>query len=340
VRLGDASKDAGFAYRQVLLPGQLYVKILSMNFDAAPKQESEAEPKEDKTASRRSFLKAAGSFAASSAITTPFSAISGTPIIVPMLVLKPGVFGVDPKKEDAKVLESESKGVFIRSSTNNFLNIGVQHRTRILDSQLRETILGQSILEADIVLLENTGGPYFSKVADFAQKQNKTVINIDHAWGAMRDLLQFGITMWATFRSVRQLGKDPVALGKTEDEKLEIRKDYIKYVLTTLGISELGLFPPTFLATGLASSLKDPSGKSDEYFEKYDISATGDGRTVFMAIEVLKERKKNPDKKIVVVTGDTHAKGINYYLNDAEGELKLKNVLYNVVYGFLKYLPM
>jgi hypothetical protein len=60
---------------------------------------------------------------------------------------------------------------------------------------------------------------------------------------------------------------------------------------------------------------------------------------IFMVLDIMKVMKENPETKIVVITGDAHATGINYYLYESEGQRKFKAIIYNIVYGWTKHLP-
>ncbi len=286
---------------------------------------------------RRSFLKGVSSAALSGMCTAPFSVVSGVPAIATGTWLAESLFEVD-KEELEEKLKSEKQTVHLRSKNENFLNIGVSHDSDLLPVHLEKTFLGQAIQEADIVLLEHPRGDYFGLLKTYAEKLGKQVVNIDTD-SSIRQGMSIIASLWAGFRAVQQLDIDFVGIGLSEEEKYDLRKEWITYLLKTFGISELGIFPPTLLGSILKNRAEDPDNQRGTYDAKHDISFTGDGRTVFMVLDTLKVMKENPNKKIVVVTGDVHATGINYYLNEAEGQLKLKEIIYNMVYGWVKFLP-
>jgi hypothetical protein len=288
---------------------------------------------------RRSFLKGATSAALSGLATAPFSIASGLPAVGTLLWIKASIFDSDKEKIEEK-LRTEKYMVYLRSKQPNFLNVGVAHVDDLLNAQLEKTFLGQAIREANIVLLENTGGGgYFGKLKDYAEGLGKRVVDVDRAGGGLSQALRVNASLWASFRAIKQLGKDFVGLGLSENEKNKIRREWISYVLKTLGIAELGQFSPTLIGSMLTTRLNDIENSKGEYDAKYDISLMGDGRTIFMVLDIMKVMKENPETKIVVITGDAHATGINYYLYESEGQRKFKAIIYNIVYGWTKHLP-
>lgn len=306
-----------------------------MNLDKGPKR------------NRRGFLKDALSFGASAAI----SAFPAAPTLTPAfgVILFLGQDYLLPKSIKEKITkelkESESKYVYLRTRRKDFLNIGVLHINEAIEDQLNKTILGQAIRQADVILLEAPiQGGYFEKLKEYAQNPindsredndfKKVVLNMDPSNGAIQQGMQYWASISAGYRSMKFFGKDLVALGLSSKEKKKVRIDYLFYVLKTLGIAQLGLFTPTDMVSFLIRQ------KSDKYQDYLNPSHVIDGRTVFMTLEALKAMKKYPGRKIVCVSGDGHAVGIEYYLNEARGQLEFKSYLYNLIYGIFKFLPI
>lgn len=282
--------------------------------------------------SRRWFLKASTSYITSWVVST---AVGG--IIAPSWVMVWSLLFSDKyltEDEITKILwEGESNHVYLRDRTSSFVNIWVKHHTPLLDGQLQKTVMWESIEEADIVLLEKWGS-YFWKLQEYCEKKEKEVKNMDVSHGRISDLIWISATILSTLWILELYSKDIIQLwSKDVEEKKRIRLEYWKRILQILGVSQLGLFPPSSIASFLLTD------KSWEYEWKYDISHTVDARTVFMTIEILKTMKENPWKKVVAISWDAHAKWIHYYMYEAEWQREFKNIIYNMIYGIFKLLP-
>lgn len=279
--------------------------------------------------SRRNFLVWTISHTASAALTLIPSSISWW---APALVLY-AFKRKKPKKtqEDIQNRFPNEKNiqetVWITQQEEGFTNIGVLHIRDIQSKQFAYTKMGEVIENSDIILHEK--GSYFNNIVDLYPE--KDAFNIDKSNAKISRYVWNGATAVSSLMSIYQLKFDFLAINKDKEDKKEVRKKWLKYIIATLGISHLSMFPPSFIY-----GLSFREDKEDEYDFMYDISHIGDGRTVFMALEVLKYQEKYPDKKIVAITWNGHAKWIDYYLYDAVWQREFKKIIYNIIYWLYK----
>lgn len=198
----------------------------------------------------------------------------------------------------------------------DFLNVGVEHVERFLEYQMTRTALGAAIAESEMVLLEY-GGNYFPSIAGFAERLGKNVLSIDSSQGRLQSCV----------KGLASLGG--ATLIATAPDKEKARDGFIQ-TLVGMGLLEAGEVSPTAYYHVLFGDAKK--------YPAYDVSHMIDARTVFMVAEIHRIRSENPGKKIVVVTGDNHALGIENYLSD-RGKHEWREKMYNVIYGILKQLP-
>lgn len=198
-----------------------------------------------------------------------------------------------------------------------------------LNEQLKTTILGDIVREYDILALEKWG--YFDDIEKEWLSSDKQVECIDPSNG----FLSNAVWLWALWITVGNILTmywiDVLSLWKEKHVKNFNRKKYFFHILKTLGISQLSFFPPTMVWSMLTAD-------DNEYQSKYDIGHTWDARTIFMTMEIMKLQEKYPNKSIASITWNGHAKGIEYYLNDAEWQREFKSVIYNIVYGIFKLI--
>jgi len=283
--------------------------------------------------SRRNFLAWTVSHTVSWMLTLVPSSIGLSPGIFLSLALTWEIEDENMKNKN-KPKEDINKTVFIRNDEDVFVNIWVKHDNKILKRQLTETLMGEKIKNSEIILHEKWS--YFNIITKLYE--DKEAFNIDTSNWRISNFVWWWASFISLYRSVVQLKFDFIGLQKQADEKSDIRKQWLKYILITLGISQLSLFPSSMFY-GMTRMIKNmETWDMEDYALKHDISHTWDARTLFMALEVLKYQEKYPNKKIVVITWDAHAAGINYYLYDAQGIREFKKVIYNIVYGIYKLL--
>ena len=278
--------------------------------------------------SRRNFLVWTISHTASAALTLIPSSITWLPgiILVGAIVWEEWDISENEKRPNI------DNSVFIINDENMFVNIWVMHDSKMLKYQLVETSMWEKIKSCDILLLEKW--TYFNKIAALHKEQESFGIDIS---SRCAELIVWWLASYVSFtRSITQLRFDFIGLQKEKNEKKDIRKKWLKHILATLGISQLSMFPPSMFYSMFTLHKNLEEWDASGYALKYDISHTGDARTLFMALEVLKYQEKYPNKKIGVVTWAAHAQGINYYLYDAQGMREFKKIIYNIVYGLYK----
>lgn len=228
----------------------------------------------------------------------------------------------DPTYATQKFMGSKKHMINLRSAKENFLNVGVVHFESHLNTQLNETPLGSALKTADIILLEwSRANGYFSQIS-VLKKQGAQAYNIDTSNNFFSQLSNILLFPWVLAR----LGKD----FATQDFSTKFQR-----FLITLGLSNstVGLMDPLG-ATAIYSSIY-LDNNSTRYFPNHLV----DGRTVFMslAIKEIMNEPTNKGKKILVITGDTHAEIIDKYLFTNHGELEVKGYLYNLFFGFMKF---
>ena len=264
---------------------------------------------------RRRFLQRVASMPLGLAVSFPAWSTS-----VPMVAYIWGLMPepkLDPPKmrEHTKSLDwTNYQGEYNLIFNGGVLNLGVKHAESLFDYY--KPYLTQAISKADIVLLEY--GDWFEKIGEIAKGLGKDVMCIDPRSVSLELVMSF-----LSYASVIE----SIDLSSINLFDKEQRKEWVKAVARAYLYSQLGLMPPS-----AALSFMTPNDES-EYSFKYDISYLFDARTIIMLDRIEKIAKKNPNKKIAVITGDEHAKGFNFYLKKENEELRRrKSALYSIVY--------
>ncbi len=165
--------------------------------------------------------------------------------------------------------------------------------------------LKKEIDNADIVLLESWFDDFFWDVFNDAMKKKSIIIDPSNS---ILNLYGFVWLTYITFSAIQWIATDSL-------------RSKIKLFLGTLIGGELLplLTPLSLIKFDLWYGLED------------DHSFIIDWRTIFMHSAILKIKKENPDKKILVITGDIHARMFEYYFNNSE-IAEEKRLLYEKIY--------
>ncbi|MBP9779029.1 hypothetical protein KBD33_00230 [Candidatus Gracilibacteria bacterium] len=182
-------------------------------------------------------------------------------------------------------------------------NIGIVHTH--FRMKLHWDELKKEIDNADIVLLESGFDDFFGDVFNDAMKKKSIIIDPSNS---ILNLYGFVGLTYITFSAIQGIATDSL-------------RSKIKLFLGTLIGGELLplLTPLSLIKFDLGYGLED------------DHSFIIDGRTIFMHSAILKIKKENPDKKILVITGDIHARMFEYYFNNSE-IAEEKRLLYEKIY--------
>ncbi len=213
------------------------------------------------------------------------------------------------------------------------LNLGVIHARSLLSEYM--PFFRKAVQENDIVALEGEEGRFFfQEIGEMVLGRGKKLVYIDTGRSFSQTL---GITMQIiTLAYSLDIFFDFFNKEKREKWLEDTRsslKESLKRDAELLGVSQFNIVPPSLLTSTYVSD-------KSQYPLRFDISYTGDARTVFMLANLKRLAKSNPDKKIVVITGEAHARGFDFYLQHPHlFEYKAKLLLYNLVYILHKNLP-
>ncbi len=206
-------------------------------------------------------------------------------------------------------------------------NVGVTHAGAFLEpAALKE--MAAIVKAADIILMETElvmnsdrhiliKDSYFGTWREMALKAGKELYDIDVKQPKAIERLNFAAPLTAA-----------ICLGLLNAHKLlkrlpEMNLSLRKFI-RTLGWSAAAISPfasPQFMAT-VASSRSYPVT---------DLSYVIDARTVFMYKHIKEISSKNPGKKLLVVSGDLHARGFEYYREHPK-VFQTKLALYEATY--------
>lgn len=279
---------------------------------------------------RRWFLTWIASYVASWTVSTTVNTLIAPAITFGWFFILSDFIEEDNEWYKKKLMESEKKWVFLRKNEKKFINIWVVHLNSMLDEQINWSILSEAISEADIIALERWES-YFGIIEEIWIKMWKMTKDIDPSNWRLSWIVWWA-ALWLSFINILWMyWIDVVSLKENKEKIRDNRKKYLFHILKTLWIAQLSIFPPSFIWSLLLTD-------EDEYGGKYDIGHTADARTIFMTLEIMKLQEKYPDKKILSITGDEHAKWINYYLYEAEWQREFKKVIYNLIYGIYKII--
>lgn len=208
-------------------------------------------------------------------------------------------------------------------------NIGVRHTSE--DMKIDKEFLEKAIDGAEVVLLE--GGEreenFFRLLRDYAESKGKIVYDIDHH---RRQLLetqyQMSLMVPAGIGAIN--GIDDFANHDEQADTLMTRqgsrRNFLRGAAAAAGLLHL----PTYIGSGKGGTEPYPSHR---------VSYVIDGRTVKMVTNLKEIEREYSGKKIVSITGYTHADGIEYYNKHPELYAARKAIYdktYEPVYGLPK----
>jgi hypothetical protein len=189
----------------------------------------------------------------------------------------------------------------------------------------------KAIREADVVLLE---GPvagigfrrsYFSERAEYALAHGKEVYDIDTF---DRVKLMTGWNEWRKFAAV--FGGVGLGLEATR----QAGEDWNKAgMLRRTAMRILGYFGALTAFPSSTSTVSEAIAPKS--YPAADVGFVTDARTVFMIDNAIEIAKAHPGAKILVMSGDLHAKGFSYYLSNSSTRalLDAKRALHRQLYG-------
>ena len=216
--------------------------------------------------------------------------------------------------------------LMIHSPYGELRNLGVQHLVAFFNQ--RKDHLSKRISEADIVLVESLGtgkkedGKFFDLFREECLRLKKRIIGIDMSGDVTNPryigLLAMNIlSLSAGFRLKTDLQKSKVGATINKTRRAVLR--LIGWTGATFGASTPAA---AFAEIGVLSS-------------SIDMGYTNDARTVFMLDDLLRAQRENPGAKILIMTGDAHAQGIQHYLSSADkfALFEKKLAIYSKSYG-------
>lgn len=198
-------------------------------------------------------------------------------------------------------------------------NLGLRHS--LGDLSIDQKHLAAAIDEADVVLLEGGQGDdedYFSKLRNYAAKKGKTVYDIDNKRQFLMEMQnELSVGVPALIGAVGAV--DDFKWGEKPEMQITrkgSRRNFLRGVAAASALAHLPVYIP------------------DDGMKEYtpnQISYVVDGRTVKMLRHLREIIPEYPGKKILVMTGNTHALGIEYY-NQHQDEFATKKAVYGVTY--------
>ena len=217
-------------------------------------------------------------------------------------------------------------------SGESFHNLGVCHTGKRFEID-RGTIVN-AIRHSDVVMLEGFAGQdYFDFLAAFAHEFKKVVVRLEsgksllHSVGMQSVLFTAGYmtTSNALYLSdrVRKGCRQQRSSAPSVDPASTSEKRDVQRPAETARNSSLPRAATTALV-GLNQHIFSPGLSAREFIEGHseypvsDTSYTLDGRTVIMLKEVEKWLRANPNRKLLVITGDLHAAGFSFYTSSPE----------------------
>lgn len=202
-------------------------------------------------------------------------------------------------------------------------NIGVSHSHATLNKH--GSFFANAIKDADIICLEGIekmDNNFFQILTEYANNQGKTAILIDSR-GRPQLYLTYGfIIAGCALGTIAAFNR--IFRRDKELQKPLLRRTMIR---SWAWISAYVSFPS--LLPEIAARVLNV--KSSNQRNPLDIGYVTDGGSVKMLSNLYKVIKENPGSNILSVTGDFHARDIEYYLK-AQTEFKIKETIYNNTY--------
>lgn len=208
-------------------------------------------------------------------------------------------------------------------------NLGVAH----VEEEFRFSgdHIEQAIRDTDVVFLE---GPivsydapgYFRSRAEYALDQGKIVYDIDaYKFIQLSIDIQSGAKNLFAFTGGLALGVE--AAGTMADVIKDgglLRRTFFR------GIGYYGALTMLPSSSYAVSQVVHPDG-----YPAPDVSFVVDARTILMLDHMTHIAEKHPGKKLLVISGDMHARGYNYYRSSAAAHTlyESKKAIYEGIYG-------
>ncbi len=216
------------------------------------------------------------------------------------------------KKWKAKREEKEN----VLHLNPSYQNIWVSHTDEAFDED--KEFLFQAIRRADIILLER-GEQYFKKLEKYAKSQGKKVIYIDNpsiinVWVSLACSVAPVFIAWKNIKNHKELKKLSWIFKQTRRNIMALIIGLNWYIFTYPFL--YGVF----------------QGKK---YIANDLGYITDARTIFMLQNILDIARKESGKNLLSITGDAHAKWIEYYLYNND-EFEVKRKCYNTTYGLME----
>jgi len=210
-----------------------------------------------------------------------------------------------------------------------FQNVGVRHSAEDLE-RARGVILS-AINSADIVLLEHLADPfrekdclwagdYFSELAAYAIRSGKEAFFIDPI---KEKAIAAAIIVPAMITTPVILGANAFLYKDSVDP--ERKRGWTRRAV-------LACCCEAFVGFTASAVLMRAEGDG---YSWYDFSLATDGRTLAMLRNTLRVIEDNPGKRFMVLSGDYHARGIEYYLANPE-IFAAKLAVYENTFGLLE----
>lgn len=243
-------------------------------------------------------------------------------MMAPFAMYMRSIFGGTSKErpETNEHYDLTDAGHPLQNGKGSYRNLGIYHTQEALERDQKH--IAAAIDEADIVLLE--GGQdsdevnYFSQLRDYAKKKGKTIYDIDDKRMGLIEVQQ-GLAIGIPGAIGVAGAVDDLKWADKPDMQIT-RKGSRRNFLRGIAAVGAAAYIPTHVPTGDAKQ-----------YPAYDITYIADGRTVKMLTSVHEIAALNPDKKIVSITGNMHALGIEHYLAH-DDQYQAKKAVYDVTY--------
>lgn len=204
-----------------------------------------------------------------------------------------------------------------------YRNIWVAHTKEDFDKN-QSTILG-AIDSSDIILLEWHKGnaPYFDQLAKLCAKRGKEVYFIDD-----QNSINLTVAILCTFLGTIFACKSILnhkELQTVDWLKIQSRRNFLVAMLWMNSL--VATYPVMY---GQAMNLP--------YRWQYDVSYVIDARTVIMLENIFTLIKQYKGKRILSITGNTHAQGFEHYMENQD-DFDMRKYIYSHTYGLFSSGP-
>lgn len=293
------------------------------------------EPTEEHKPTRRAFLQS---------VMLDTATIGATLPLVPEISLFPSSTEESTEPDDGKYRFTNQQVSF--DDTTSFTNIGVRHTS--LDLLRDHRVLFRAIREHDVVMVEGFAGQdYFDFLAVTAYQENKKLVRLESDIPLAANVLP-GFVPLISFAMVCINGlhyfeRGLSALGRIIHNRFFAATTHAVEGSQAKQTTSQPPPKPTYrraALTLLACQVQEIFWIAPQQFDaryNYPLEDTGhllDGRTVIMLDEVRSYLKSHPGEKVLVITGDAHARGFCLYTSTAELRERFEQKLahYNRIY--------